>query len=102
MPTSASRGAHGDLRGDITPVLVELRARHHLVEQPQRERPPRRRAPGPSSCSAKARPRPSSAVSRSMPPHAGMIPSATWLNAHRTSSAAMRMSHATATSAPPP
>ena len=26
-----------DLSGDITPVPVELRARHHLVEQPQRE-----------------------------------------------------------------
>ena len=37
-----------------------------------------------------------------MPPHAGMMPSATWLNPQRTSSAAMRMSHATATSAPPP
>ena len=56
--------------------------------------------PVPASSSALLKP--TNSTSRSAPPHAGMISRATWLNPILMSSAASRMSAATATSAPPP
>ena len=49
-----------------------------------------------------ARLRPIVCARRSAPPQAGMMPRVTWLKPIFTSSAAMRMSAAMATSAPPP
>ena len=49
MPTSASRGAHAICAATSRQCVVELLARHHLVEQAQRRVRPRRRAPARSS-----------------------------------------------------
>ena len=62
----------------------------------------RRRRARPVAIARSARLRPIVCASRSAPPHAGMMPSVTWLKPILTSSAAMRMSAAMATSAPPP
>ena len=100
-------GARGRRRWSADPfeeleqAVLELRSRHDLLQEPPLggaggiDDHPRRRE-------VQARARPTRSCNRSMPPHAGVIASETWLNAIRTSSAAMRMSHATAVSHPPP
>src|SRR5205085_2207943 len=81
LPTSASRGAR---------AIWAATARQWTSNSERGTTSSKRPSANASSAcntrpvliSSSARPRPTRPPSRSMPPHAGMIPSATWLNAH--------------------